>query len=144
MRRAVGKDLLPGKKGSAVAELRRGELETAALDLRHVDAQHGQIGPVIPANQFGADPLKVREREVDFDRPPARHMGVGQHDAIRGHYDAGPEAGRVPSRPCLKRQFPHIDFNHRLEQPVETPAHGGGRGRNRQEGKGKKEDERGG
>ncbi len=98
MRRAHGVDSLAREKVIRIRELRVGKLEPATLYVREIDAQQREIGPVIPADQRGVDPLQARQRDREFDRARTGNMGVGQNKAVGRHDYARTDAPREPAR----------------------------------------------
>ena len=67
--RADGVDGLADIELVAVPELGVLEREPAALHLGHVEPEEGEVRPVVPAHQLGADPLQAGQRDVDLHRP---------------------------------------------------------------------------
>ena len=88
MRRADGKHFLARKQSRTVTELRVREFETAPSDLHHIDPQHGEISPMIPTHEFGADAFEVGKSDAEFDRARAGNVGVRQHNAVGAHDEA--------------------------------------------------------
>ena len=102
-----------------------GEAELAALDLFHVEPEHGEIGPVIPASELGADTLEVREGDIHLHGARADDVGIGEDKAVGRQNHSGANARSVPPGAGLEGELAHVDPHHRIQQAVKPPAHCG-------------------
>lgn len=50
-------------------------------------------------------------------------MRIGENQAVGRNDHAGPDAARESLRAVLERDFPHVDANHGIEQPVKSATH---------------------
>jgi len=108
--------------------VREGEL--APLQLGLVEADHREVGPVVPADKLRAHALQARQGDVNLDRARADHVGVGEDQPVRRDDHAGADARIETLRALLKGVLPHVDADDGVEQPLE-PARDGGAGRHR-------------
>jgi hypothetical protein len=74
-----------------------------------------QVGPVVPADELGADALEAGQGHVDLDGARAGDMGVGQDEAVGREDHARADAGGDALRAVLEGDFAHVDADHGVE-----------------------------
>src|SRR3989442_1324952 len=100
-------------------------MEFAATHVVEIEAKHGEVRPVIPADQFCPNLLEIGESDRNLDRPRAGDVGVGENESIAGNDHTGADAASESLRALLERDFTHVDANDSVEQAVEALAHRG-------------------
>ena len=121
--RADGVHGLAGKERIGIAERGVLERQPPVLHLVKVEADEGEVRPVVPADQLRTDALQAGQRDRDLHRLRAGDVGVGEHEAVVRQDHARADARHEAARPFRKGHLAHVDAHHGLQQPVEILAH---------------------
>ena len=109
------------------------------MHLVEVELDHGDVCPMIPTHEAGADAFEIGQGDGDFHGPRAGHMGVGQDQPVGGDDHARADAAREALGTVLQGALAHVDADHGIEEAVEAAAHarpGGAGGQQNQGGDG--------